>query len=41
MKHMNQDAKMRADGEVTKLKSELRMLRMEHSELISNTNVGD
>jgi hypothetical protein len=33
--------KNRLQEECDKLKSELKFLRLEHSELISNTNIGD
>lgn len=41
MKHLHMSEKAKLQEECDRLKSEMKFLRLEHSELITNTNVGD
>lgn len=41
LKHLHFCEKAKLQEETNRAKSDLRMLRLEHDELISNTNVGD
>ncbi len=41
IRHLHISEKAKLQEESDRLKAELKFLRLEHSELISNTNVGD
>lgn len=41
MKHLHRSEKLKIQEDYERTKNELRILRLEHSELITNTNIGD
>lgn len=41
IKHIHLTERSKLQGECDRLRSELKFLKIEHSELITNTNVGD